>query len=112
MHLFRQTNLPETEIRSSIKNVYGIGWLKACLITTKLGIPNPFPFSFLNDFQLAFILVLLSYYAWLDTKIRKVEATNIFIAIDTNSYRGIRHSDNLPCHGQRSRTNGRTKKKK
>ncbi len=29
---------------------------------------------------------------------------------DINAYRGLRHKNNLPAHGQRTKTNGRTKR--
>ena len=31
---------------------------------------------------------------------------------DVNAYRGLRHKNNLPAHGQRTKTNGRTKRGK
>lgn len=37
MFLFRQKALPYTDIRSSLRNIYGIGWLKSIVITSKMG---------------------------------------------------------------------------
>lgn len=112
MYAFRQTTLPNTEIRNSISNIYGLGYLKACLITTKLGYPNPYPINKLNSYQITKLFFLIGKYVWLDIRIKRIITTRIFTLIDINSYKGLRHADNLPCRGQRTRTNGRTAKKK
>src|SRR3989339_902374 len=42
--------------------------------------------------------------------LRKEISQNIKRLKDINSYRGNRHRKNLPCRGQRTRTNARTKR--
>lgn len=37
---------------------------------------------------------------------------NIKKLIDINAYKGLRHTDNLPVRGQRTRTNAKTRKRK
>ena len=44
--------------------------------------------------------------------LRRRVSNNIKRLRDIKSYRGIRHGLNLPVHGQRTRTNGRTKRGK
>lgn len=44
--------------------------------------------------------------------LRRLIGNNIKRLKDINSYRGIRHKLNLPVHGQRTRTNARTKRGK
>lgn len=44
--------------------------------------------------------------------LHRVVANNIKRLKDVGSYRGLRHKLNLPVHGQRTRTNGRTKRGK
>lgn len=44
--------------------------------------------------------------------LRRLVGNNIKRLKDINSYRGIRHKLNLPVHGQRTRTNARTKRGK
>lgn len=44
--------------------------------------------------------------------LRRIVAGNIKRLKDINSYRGLRHKANLPVHGQRTRTNARTKRGK
>ena len=45
-------------------------------------------------------------------ELRRVIAADIRRLQQINSYRGIRHRRNLPCHGQRTKTNARTRKGK
>ena len=42
--------------------------------------------------------------------LRREIATNIKRLIEISSYRGIRHRRGLPCRGQRTKTNSRTRK--
>lgn len=42
--------------------------------------------------------------------LRKSVAMDIKRLIEIGSYRGVRHRKNLPCRGQRTHTNARTKK--
>jgi small subunit ribosomal protein S13 len=43
-------------------------------------------------------------------ELRKEVTLNVKRLIDIGSYRGLRHRRNLPAHGQRTRTNARTRK--
>jgi small subunit ribosomal protein S13 len=42
----------------------------------------------------------------------RMVSQNIKRLKDINAYRGLRHKNNLPAHGQRTKTNGRTKRGK
>jgi small subunit ribosomal protein S13 len=44
--------------------------------------------------------------------LQRVVAGNIKRLKDIQAYRGIRHKNNLPSRGQRTRTNGRTRRGK
>lgn len=43
---------------------------------------------------------------------RRQEALNLKRLIEINCYRGRRHRSGLPCRGQRTKTNSRTRRKK
>ena len=45
-------------------------------------------------------------------ELRSSNAMNIKRLKDLGTYRGVRHRKNLPCRGQRTHTNARTKKGK
>ena len=42
--------------------------------------------------------------------LQRTVAQSISRLKDINAYRGLRHKNNLPAHGQRTKTNGRTKR--
>lgn len=42
--------------------------------------------------------------------LRRIVSLNIKRLSEINSYRGMRHRRNLPCRGQRTKTNGRTRR--
>ncbi|MCR4881886.1 MAG: 30S ribosomal protein S13 [bacterium] len=44
--------------------------------------------------------------------LRRIEAMNIKRLSEINSYRGMRHRRKLPCRGQRTKTNARTRRGK
>jgi small subunit ribosomal protein S13 len=44
--------------------------------------------------------------------LRRTEALNIKRLMEIGCYRGLRHRRGLPCRGQRTKTNGRTRRGK
>ena len=46
----------------------------------------------------------------LEGDLKRFNSLNIKRLSDINCYRGLRHRNNLPVHGQRTRTNARTKR--
>ena len=44
--------------------------------------------------------------------LRRIESMNIKRLSEINSYRGMRHRRKLPCRGQRTKTNARTRRGK
>lgn len=48
MFLYRQVDLPVSELRNSLCKIYGLGFYKSNLISAKLGISNPFFLSNMN----------------------------------------------------------------
>lgn len=113
MFLFRDFTLTEKrEIRASLKEIYGLGWLKSYRISDKLGLSNPFFSNNLNDYYISLILYLLKGFILSDTKIKRVIENNISNLILTKSYRGTRHNLTLPVRGQRTRTNSATQRRK
>jgi small subunit ribosomal protein S13 len=57
------------------------------------------------------LLKILDIYLWLDARLRRNTNMNIARFIEIGCYKGFRHKDNLPCRGQRTRTNAATRKK-
>lgn len=112
MFIYKQYNLEiNKEIRSSLQSIYGIGWYKSILICSKIGLSYPFILSNLNAYNRHLLSFVLDFYTWLEVRIRRVIYQNIKKYYEISSYVGIRHKDNLPVRGQRTRTNASTKKR-
>lgn len=112
MFLYRQTNLPELkEIRNALQSIFGIGWHKSLLISAKIGIPYPFSIDNLNYYNFYVLSNLLNIFTWLEVRIKRVISFNLIELADIICYRGFRHGNRLPCRGQRTRTNARTRKR-
>lgn len=113
MFLFREFILSEKkEIRASIKQIYGVGWLKANLIINKLGLYNPYYGNNLNNYYTILLIYLLKGYILSDSKIKRNIENNINKLLLNLSYRGTRHKLALPVRGQRTRTNSATQRSK
>lgn len=113
MFLFRETVLSEQyEIRSALKQVYGVGWRKSNFIANKLGLIYPFWGYNLNSYNVNVILFLLKGLVLSDARIKRVIENNIAKLVTIKSYRGWRHSLTLPVRGQRTRTNAGTQRSK
>lgn len=99
-----------TELRSCLLKIWGVGWMRSWQITSKLGLAYPFYGYRLNSFFFAGLNYLLNNV--LTSKIKAQRAITIHIKrlTDMRSYHGRRHAMYLPVRGQRSRTNGRTRK--
>jgi len=112
MFIFRSLNLNiKCELRASISFVYGIGKHKANTFVTRLGFVYPIKVIRLNQFYLNLLLDMMDIIVSDKIKLIRISQTNILRNIDTGNYKGKRQKDNLPCHGQRTRTNAATRKR-
>jgi small subunit ribosomal protein S13 len=94
----------------SLQYLYGIGDARAFEICYTLGINPQRRARELNDDDLARISVLLDKDYLVEGQLRRIIQQNIARLKDIQSYRGYRHRRSLPCRGQRTRTNARTRK--
>ena len=99
-------------IEYSLRYIYGIGPAKALEIIGKLNIDRNIKAQELTSEQIGAINSMLQNDMVVEGELRRVIAADIRRLQQINSYRGIRHRRNLPCHGQRTKTNARTRKGK
>ena len=97
-------------IEYSLRYIYGIGPAKALEIIEKLNIDRNIKAQELTSEQIGAINSMLQNDMVVEGELRRVIAADIRRLQQINSYRGIRHRRNLPCHGQRTKTNARTRK--
>ena len=112
MFVYKQFTLNiNREVSLSLQLIYGIGWYKSTLISSKIGLSFPFLFKNLNNYHLQLLSFILDFYTWLEVRIKHYTFQNIKKLFEINTYKGLRHKDSLPTRGQRTRTNASTKKK-
>lgn len=95
----------------ALTNVKGIGWSRSKNILDELGIENKKKVGKLTSDDIKNISSKLDNFQIEGELGRQVKA-NIQRLKVTGTYRGIRHSRNLPVRGQRTRSNSRTKRGK
>ncbi len=99
-------------VEYSLRYLYGIGPAKALEIIAKVGIDRDLMAKDLTQDQIAAITKMLQDDLVVEGDLRRTIAADIRRLQQINCYRGIRHRRNLPVHGQRTKTNARTRKGK
>ena len=93
----------------ALTSIYGIGRSSAKAICEDAGIPPDSLVKDLAEPEVAKIRTAIGKYE-VEGDLRRDISMNIKRLMDLGCYRGIRHRRNLPVHGQRTRTNARTRK--
>lgn len=103
-------DLPENKrVEIALTYIYGIGRALSQKILAQANIsPNKKVKNLLEQEVVALREALKDYK--LEGDLRRDIALNIKRLIDIGAYRGSRHRRGLPCRGQRTRTNARTKR--
>lgn len=94
----------------SLQYLYGVGDHRAFEICFALGLDPRRRARDLTDDELARISVMLDKEFLVEGQLRRFVQSNIARLKDIQCFRGFRHRRNLPCRGQRTRTNARTRK--
>lgn len=96
----------------ALRSIYGIGPMMAAEILTKADIDPDMPprMNELSEAQVDRIRELVDREYLSEGDLRREVNQNIRRLIEIGSYRGLRHRRGLPAHGQRTRTNARTRK--
>lgn len=112
MVLYKQNTLNDNKnIIISLQNIYGISWYKSLLINSKLGLNFILFLKSFNLYNLQLLFFVLDFFTWLEIRIKRYISQQIKKQVEILSYAGIRHKDNLPMRGQRTRTNACTRKR-
>jgi small subunit ribosomal protein S13 len=106
-------NIPDNKrVEIGIGYVFGIGPTNGKAILTKLKIDGNPKFSELTQTQIDQVRDAVEKQHIVEGDLRQVISQNIRRLKDISAYRGTRHARNLPVRGQRTKTNGRTKRGK
>lgn len=104
-------DIPDNKrLEISLTYIYGVGRHRALEVITTLGLDPGMRAQKLTQDDIARINGLLQSEYLVEGDLRRQIQNNIKRLINIHSYRGMRHRVGLPCRGQRTRTNSRTRK--
>lgn len=104
-------DLPKNErIEIGLTRIYGIGRSLSRQILDKSGVNPDIRVKDLKDEEIVKIRNIIERDYKVEGDLRREVSMNIKRLIDIGCYRGLRHRLGLPVHGQRTRTNARTRK--
>ncbi len=102
----------EKQVQISLTYIYGIGPKFAANILASTGIDPTTRVKDLTETELKKLRDEIDANYTVEGDLQRVVAGNVKRLKDIQAYRGIRHKNNLPSRGQRTRTNGRTRRGK
>jgi len=107
------TDLPNKKrMEYALTYIFGIGLHSSRLILTAVGIDYNKRAHELTEDEIAAIRNEIQANYTVEGDLRKEVSLNIKSLMDLGSYRGLRHRAGLPCRGQKTKTNARTRKGK
>ncbi len=90
--------------------IYGVGRTSAVKTLADTGIDESIRVKDLSDDQLILLRDYIDANFKVEGDLRREVAADIRRKVETGSYQGLRHRKGLPVHGQRTKTNARTRK--
>ena len=100
----------DKQVRISLQYIYGIGPAFSQRILASAGISPDTKVRDLSEEQISRIREIIDKQYRVEGELRREVNLNVKRLIEIGSYRGTRHRRNLPAHGQRTKTNARTKR--
>ncbi len=92
--------------------IYGIGRTRSKSILHRAGVDPDKKVNDLTEEEINRLRMLIESEGSIEGDLRKEISLNIKRLIEMGSYRGLRHRRSLPCRGQRTKCNARTRKGK
>jgi len=104
-------DLPQNKrVEIGLTYIYGIGRTRAVTILGKASVDRNTKVKNLAEEEVTRIRQVITEEGGVEGDLRKNVQQDVRRLIEIGSYRGYRHRRGLPCHGQRTHTNARTKK--
>jgi small subunit ribosomal protein S13 len=100
----------EKQVQIALTYIYGIGPHFASTILAAAAIEPTTRVKDLTEAEEQRLRELIDRDYTVEGDLQRLVTNNIKRLKDINSYRGLRHKSGLPVHGQRTRTNARTRK--
>jgi len=104
-------NIPDNKrLEIGLTELFGIGRVSAQKILAKAGVDGSKKAPELTADEEAKVRKIIETEHRIEGDLKREVASNIKRLKDIKCYRGIRHIKQLPCHGQRTKTNSRTRR--
>ncbi len=104
-------DIPDNKrVEIALRRIHGVGPTAATRIASQAGISGNPKVREVPDDQLARVREIIDHDYIVEGDLRREVNDNIRRLIDIGAYRGLRHRRGLPVHGQRTKTNARTKR--
>ena len=104
-------DLPRNKrLEVALTYIYGIGPARAAKVLEDTKIDPNTRVKDLNEDQEAALREAIEQHYTIEGDLRRETAMNIKRLSEIGCYRGLRHRRGLPVHGQRTKTNARTRK--
>ena len=103
-------DLPNKRMIVALTYIYGIGRTTSTKILKQAGIDESLRAEKLDEEQVSRIRGIIENDLKVEGELRSEIQMNIKRLMDLGNYRGLRHRRGLPVHGQRTKTNARTRK--
>ena len=100
----------DKQVSVALGYIYGIGRTRSQKILGQTRIDPKVRVRDLTDDEINRIREVIDREYMVEGDLRREVRQNVQHLIEINCYRGIRHRRGLPVHGQRTRTNARTKR--
>ena len=106
-------NIPsQKKLGVALTYVYGVGKKASIDVCEKANVDSNTRVNDLSESEIKNISDVIASSFLVEGDLRREVSGNIKRLKDLGTYRGVRHRKNLPCRGQRTHTNARTKKGK
>ncbi len=104
-------DLPRNKrVEIGLTYLYGIGLTRSREILAETKVSPDTRIKDLSEAEVAALREYIGKHFTVEGDLRREEQLNIKRLIEIGCYRGMRHRRNLPCRGQRTRTNARTRR--
>ena len=100
----------EKRMEIALTYIFGIGRSRAREILTETGIDFDLRSKDLSDSDAATLRAYIENHFRVEGDLRREVQADIRRKVEIGSYQGLRHRRNLPVHGQRTKTNARSRK--
>jgi small subunit ribosomal protein S13 len=100
----------EKRLEISLTYIFGVGRTTAQQVCDDTGMSRDTRVRDLTDEEVARLRAYIDNNLKVEGDLRRDIAQNIKRKMEIGSYQGLRHRKGLPVHGQRTRTNARTRK--